>query len=75
MGRDSVVVHNRCNPNEKHADSTRHFPEDSELAKKYPDGVYIKPNGYPDFSPYADKVVTFETPTRSRIVFKGRLLL
>ena len=67
VGRDSVVVHNRCNPNEKHADSTRHFPEDSELAKKYPDGVYIKPNGYPDFSPYADKVVTFETPTKAGV--------
>ncbi len=66
-GPDGVVVHNRCNPNEKYADTTRHFPDESELAKKYPDGVYIKPNGYPDFSPYADKVVKFDLPTQKGV--------
>lgn len=63
VGTSGIVVHNRCNPNEKYADSTRKFEDGSDLAKKYPDGVYIKPNGYPDFSPYAQKIVKFDSPT------------
>lgn len=67
VGDSGVVVHNRCNPNEKYADSTRKFDEGTDLANKYPDGVYIKPNGYPDFSPYAQKTVTFDPPTTAGV--------
>ena len=67
IGNDRVIVHNRCNPNEKHADSTRLFDKGSDLAQKYPEGVYIKPTGYPDFSPYATKTVSFEPPTKAGV--------
>ena len=52
VGENQFVVHNRCNPNEKYAGQTRHIDDDPKLAKKYPDGVFIKETGYPDFSPY-----------------------
>lgn len=67
VGESEVVVHNRCNPNEKYADQTRYFDEGSELAKNYPDGVYIKPNGYPDFSKYSKKTVKFDPPTKAGV--------
>lgn len=67
VGNERIIVHNRCNPNEKFADSTRYFDEGSELAQKYPDGVYITPNGYPDFSPYAKQTVTFAKPTKANV--------
>ena len=67
VGSNNVIVHNRCNPNEKYADTTRYFDEGSDLAKNYPDGVYIKPTGYPDFSPYATQTVTFKAPTQARV--------
>lgn len=69
IGEDGIIVHNRCNPNSKFAGTTRYFEEGSDLAKKYPDGVYIKPNGYPDFSPYAKDgiIVSFENPSNAGV--------
>ena len=63
VGKYGVVVHNRCKPNGKYANETRKFPEGSELAAKYPDGVPFDANGYPIFDQYAVKTVKFEFPS------------
>ena len=63
VGSNGIIVHNRCNPNEKRAGTTRHFEDKPEINEKYPDGVFIKQNGYPDFSPYAIATVQFDPPS------------
>lgn len=63
VGKDLAVVHNRCKPNEKYAGDTYHFPEGSEQALKYPDGVPFNSAGYPDFSKYAQQTVKFDYPS------------
>ena len=63
VGKQQLVVHNRCKMNEKYADKTYKFPEGSVNAAKYPEGVYFTPEGYPDFSKYAQKVVKFDYPS------------
>lgn len=63
VGENQLVVHNRCKMNEKYADKTYNFPEGSAQAKKYPKGVKFSSEGYPDFSPYAEKVVKFDPPS------------
>jgi len=73
VGYSGIAVHNRCNPNEKRADSTMTFEPGTELAKKYPNGVYITPQGYPDFSPYAKVSVKFDKPTTSGVI-EGKCL-
>lgn len=73
VGENQFVVHNRCNPNEKYAGQTRHIDDDPKLAKKYPDGVFIKETGYPDFSPYKYNKggfkgeVSFELPSKAGV--------
>lgn len=73
IGETQFIVHNRCNPNEKYAGQTRYIENDPKLAEKYPDGVFIKENGYPDFSPYKynkggfSGEVTFETPSSAGV--------
>ncbi len=60
VGNEGYVTHNGCNVN-KYKDQTikfddpENFPEfvNPKLAVKYPNGVYINPQGYPDFTPYA----------------------
>lgn len=63
IGENKLVVHNRCKPNEKYANDTYKFPEGSQQALKYPNGVPFDANGYPDFSQYATKSVTFDYPS------------
>ena len=73
VGDNQFVVHNRCNPNEKYAGQTRHIEDDPKLAKKYPDGVFIKETGFPDFSPYKYNKggftgeVSFELPSKAGV--------
>lgn len=63
VGDGGIVVHNRCKPNEKYANSTYKFSEGSANASKYPDGVPFDADGYPDFSQYAIKTVKFDYPS------------
>lgn len=63
VGNNQLVVHNKCKMNEKYADKTYKFPEGSAQAKKYPKGVKFTSDGYPDFSPYAEKIVKFDPPS------------
>lgn len=73
VGENQFVVHNRCNPNEKYAGQTRYIEDDPALAQKYPDGVFIKETGYPDFSPYKynkggfSGEVSFELPSQAGV--------
>ena len=63
VGSPGLVVHNKCKPNEKYANSTYKFPEGSAQAAKYPDGVPFDANGYPIFDQYATKTVKFDFPS------------
>ena len=63
VGYNDIVVHNKCKPNEKYANSTYKFPEGSTQALKYPNGVPYNANGYPVFDQYAIKTVKFDFPT------------
>ena len=63
VGEARLVVHNNCKPNEKYANDTYKFPEGSEQAAKYPNGVPFDANGDPDFSQYASKTVKFDYPS------------
>lgn len=63
VGESSVIVHNRCKPNEKYANDTYLFPEGSEQALKYPNGVPFDANGFPIFDDYAVKTVKFDYPS------------
>lgn len=63
VGENSAVVHNRCKPNEKYANDTYHFPDGSEQALKYPDGVPFDADGFPIFDQYAEATVKFDYPS------------
>ena len=62
VGRLGAIVHNRCAINSEYAGKTKYL-DDPKLAKKYPDGVEFTPDGYPDFSKYAEKTVKFDPPS------------
>ena len=62
-GSCGIVVHNKCKPNEKYANSTYKFPDGSEQATKYPNGVPFDAEGYPVFEQYAIATVKFDSPS------------
>jgi len=63
IGHEGLVVHNKCKPNEKYADSTYKFPEGSAQAAKYPKGIPFNSQGYPVFDQYATQTVKFPYPS------------
>lgn len=65
VGSDDFVVHNNCPINSNYSGKTYHFPEGSQMAKKYPNGVPFSDVGYPDFSQYAVKKEVFEFPSNA----------
>jgi RHS repeat-associated protein len=44
------------------------FPLASDLSKRYPDGVSFKPNGFPDFGPYARETFISDNLTSNRAI-------
>lgn len=44
----------------------KQFPLSEDLQDLYPDGVWFKANGHPDFTPYADMTVEVEGLTGNR---------
>ena len=62
VGEVGAVVHNDCTINSEYAGKTKYL-DDTELAKKYPEGVKFTEAGYPDFSNYAVTTVKFEFPS------------
>lgn len=67
VGDDALVAHNKCNINSEYSGKNFSFESGSELAKKYPKGVNFTSDGYPDFSPYAKKTLTFDYPSQSAL--------
>lgn len=61
VGNDMLVAHNVCAKD--FSGGTYHFPDGTPQATKYPNGIQVSPQGYPNFEPYAAKKVTFPYPS------------
>lgn len=61
--KDCVIGANgNCRINSKYAGEAYKFPNGSELARKYPEGVPFDEKGFPRFEKYAKKEVKFKNP-------------
>lgn len=58
-------VKNRMPCNYAYAGQVMKF--EGELGKKYPDGVYFKPNGFPDFFPYQKDIARIQVTGDRRL--------